>query len=147
MSVLMSSAGEDHMPWRGGRGQASIEILSPTELVMTTSRTPQPLPEIKGEASPTHLQQENDQLRHAVASHATVDQAIGVLIAVHRIAPAAGFEVLREVSQQTNIKLHSVAQTVIGWALGEPLPRRVGRELDAAVQRRSHRGDGSGQAG
>ncbi|MFE5753346.1 ANTAR domain-containing protein, partial [Streptomyces massasporeus] len=65
------------------------------------------------------MEQENAQLRHALASHATVDQAIGVLIAVHRIAPAAGFEVLREASQQTNIKLHSVAQTVTGWALGE----------------------------
>ncbi|CAL9417415.1 hypothetical protein SUDANB1_01778 [Streptomyces sp. enrichment culture] len=114
---------------------------------MTTSRTPQPLPEGRCDASPTYLQQENDQLRHAVASHATVDQAIGVLIAVHRIAPAAGFEVLREVSQQTNIKLHSVAQTVIGWALGEPLPQRVGKELDAAVHRRSRRGDDSGHAG
>ncbi|GAA2230037.1 ANTAR domain-containing protein [Streptomyces indiaensis] len=113
---------------------------------MTTSRTPQ-LPERRGEASPTQLQQENDQLRHAVASHATVDQAIGVLIAVHRIAPAAGFEVLREVSQQTNIKLHSVAETVIGWALGEPLTDPVGRELDAAVQRRSRRDHDSGQAG
>ncbi|MFE6098109.1 ANTAR domain-containing protein [Streptomyces massasporeus] len=60
------------------------------------------------------MEQENAQLRHALASHATVEKAIGVLIAVHRIAPAAGFEVLREASQQTNIKLHSVAQTVIG---------------------------------
>ncbi|GAA4547500.1 ANTAR domain-containing protein [Streptomyces collinus] len=114
---------------------------------MTTSRTQQPLPEGRGEASPTQLEQENDQLRRAVASHATVDQAIGVLIAVHRIAPAAGFEVLREVSQQTNHKLHSVAQSVIGWALGDPLPRLVGKELDAAVQRRSRRGHDSGQAG
>ncbi|WP_376772334.1 hypothetical protein [Streptomyces paradoxus] len=54
---------------------------------------------------------------------------------------------LREVSQQTNIKLHSVAQTVIGWALGEPLPELVGRELGAAVQRRSRRGHDSGKAG
>ncbi|MER5834240.1 ANTAR domain-containing protein [Streptomyces sp. NPDC002130] len=114
---------------------------------MTSPRTPRPLPERRGKASPTHLEQENAQLRHAVASHATVDQAIGVLIAVHRIAPAAGFEVLREVSQQTNVKLHSVAETVIGWALGEPLPGRVGRELDAAVQRRSRRGHDSGQDG
>ncbi|MFE5753370.1 ANTAR domain-containing protein [Streptomyces massasporeus] len=93
------------------------------------------------------MKQENDQLRHAVASHATVDQAIGVLIAVHRLAPEAGFEVLREVSQQANIKLHSVAQRVIGWALGEPLPQRVGKELDAAVQRRSRRGHDFGQSG
>jgi hypothetical protein len=45
-----------------------------------------------------------------------VDQAIGVLIAIHRLT-SAGFEVLREVS---------------------PLPEPVGRQLDAAVQRRSH---------
>jgi hypothetical protein len=42
------------------------------------------------------LQQTNDQLRHAVHSHATVDWAIGVLIAVHGIPPGAGFEVLPE---------------------------------------------------
>ncbi|MER7479064.1 ANTAR domain-containing protein [Streptomyces sp. NPDC126510] len=117
------------------------------ELVMTTSGTPRPLSQSRSDASATHLEQENDQLRQAVASHATVDQAIGVLLAVHRIPPTAGFEVLREISQQTNIKLHSVAETVIGWALGEPLPGLVGKALDAAVQRRSSRGHGSGHAG
>ncbi|MFD8230229.1 ANTAR domain-containing protein [Streptomyces massasporeus] len=40
-------------------------------------------------------------MRRAVASHARVDQAIGVLVAVYRLEPAAGFEVLREVSQRT----------------------------------------------
>ncbi|WP_055713779.1 hypothetical protein [Streptomyces torulosus] len=38
-------------------------------------------------------------------------------------------------SPSGNTKLHTVAGTVIAWALGEPEP--VGRELDAAVQRRS----------
>ncbi|MFF1446372.1 ANTAR domain-containing protein [Streptomyces sp. NPDC058295] len=42
-----------------------------------------------------------------------MDQAIGVLVAVYRLAPAAGFDVLREVSQHTNTKLHTVAETVI----------------------------------
>jgi hypothetical protein len=84
------------------------------------------------------LEQENAQLRHAVESHATVDQAIGVLTAIHQLPPATGFEVLREVSQHTNTKLHTVAETVIGWALGQPLSPQVGQELDAAVQRRSH---------
>ncbi|MFE5757534.1 ANTAR domain-containing protein [Streptomyces massasporeus] len=76
-------------------------------------------------------------MHQAVDSHAMVDQAIGVLVAVHRLEPAAGFEVLREVSQRTNIKLHTVAQTVIDWALGRPLPPAVGRELDASVKRRA----------
>ncbi|GAA2417770.1 hypothetical protein GCM10010255_66330 [Streptomyces coeruleofuscus] len=48
------------------------------------------------------MQRENAQLRHAVDSHATVDQAIGVLTAIHQLVPVAGFGVLREVSQHTN---------------------------------------------
>ncbi|MFG3035034.1 hypothetical protein ACGFZJ_41910 [Streptomyces sp. NPDC048253] len=44
---------------------------------------------------------------------------------------------LREVSQRTNIKLHTVAESVIAWAPGRPLPEPVGRELGAAVHRRS----------
>lgn len=41
------------------------------------------------------------------------------------------------VSQHTNTKLHTVAETVIAWALRQPLPEPVGQVLDAAVQRRS----------
>ncbi|WP_328511939.1 hypothetical protein OG981_53205 [Streptomyces mirabilis] len=52
---------------------------------------------------------------------------------------------LREVSQYTNIKLHTVAKNLIAWALGQPLPEPVGQELDAAVQRRSHRGEAQDQ--
>ncbi|MEU0060137.1 ANTAR domain-containing protein [Streptomyces sp. NPDC006334] len=104
---------------------------------MTTSRTQRPRPEGSRDAVLSRLEHENAQLRQAVDSHATVDQAIGVLVATHRIAPATGFEVLREVSQHTNLKLRAVAETVIGWALGQqPLPEPVGQELDAAVQRR-----------
>jgi hypothetical protein len=81
------------------------------------------------------LEQEN--VRHSVDSHTTVDQAIGVLTASHQLAPAVRVEVLREVSQHTNTKLHTVAETVIAWALRQPLPEPVGQVLDAAVQRRS----------
>ncbi|MDX3799100.1 ANTAR domain-containing protein [Streptomyces sp. AK04-3B] len=81
------------------------------------------------------MEVENAQLRHAVSSHATVDQAIGVLVAVHKIAPEAGFVVLREVSQHTDVKLHTVAEAMIGWALGEPLPDPLGQALGAALER------------
>jgi hypothetical protein len=48
--------------------------------------------------------------------------------------------VLREVSQHLNTKLHTVAETLIRWALGRhPLPEPLGEELDAAVRRRSWR--------
>src|SRR4051812_46423694 len=109
---------------------------------MTTSRVPRPAPHgTRDDAANARLEAENAQLRHAVDSHATVDQAIGVLVAIHRLAPAAGFDVLREVSQRTNIKLHTVAEALITWALGQPLPEPVGRELDAAVRRRPRRQD------
>ncbi|MER5374932.1 ANTAR domain-containing protein [Streptomyces sp. NPDC002553] len=116
---------------------------------MTTSRVPRSSPDgMRDDATKARLEQENAQLRQAVNSHATVDQAIGVLTAIHRLAPAAGFEVLREVSQRTNIKLHPVAESVIAWALGQPLPEPVGRELDTAVHRRSRRQEASdGNAG
>ncbi|WP_371674051.1 ANTAR domain-containing protein [Streptomyces sp. NBC_00289] len=104
---------------------------------MTTSREQQTVPDTTRDPLLTGLRQENAQLRQAVDSHAMVDQAIGVLIAVHRLPPAAGFEVLREVSQHTNVKLHTVAETVIDWALGQPMPDPVGQELNAAVRRRT----------
>ncbi|MFE2537119.1 ANTAR domain-containing protein [Streptomyces sp. NPDC059371] len=77
-----------------------------------------------------------EEISHAVDSHATVDRAIGVLIAVHGLSPTAGLEVLREVSQHTDIELHSVAETLMAWALGQSLPEPVRQELDAAKQRR-----------
>ncbi|WP_141746513.1 ANTAR domain-containing protein [Streptomyces sp. LUP30] len=70
---------------------------------MTTSRDQRASADDTYDARLTRREQENAQLRHAVASYAAVDQAIGVLIAAHRLAPAAGFEVLREVSQHLNI--------------------------------------------
>ncbi|MFD3838582.1 ANTAR domain-containing protein [Streptomyces sp. NPDC058642] len=104
---------------------------------MTTSREQRAAAGETQDATAARLEQENAQLRHAVHSHATADQAIGVLVATHRLPPPTGFEVLREVSQHTNIKLHTVAETLIAWALGQPLPQPVGQALDAAVQRRS----------
>ncbi|MFD0008962.1 hypothetical protein ACFVJ4_42320 [Streptomyces sp. NPDC127178] len=45
-------------------------------------------------------------------------------------APAVGFEVLREVSQHTNTRLHAVTERVLGRAAGEgPLPPPVDQEL------------------
>ncbi|GGV87300.1 hypothetical protein GCM10010228_69300 [Streptomyces massasporeus] len=64
-----------------------------------------------------------------------VDQAIGVLIPLYGIGPQDGFEVLREVSQHTNIKVRALAEMVIDWGLGAALPPSVATELDKAVQR------------
>ncbi|MEU9575528.1 ANTAR domain-containing protein [Streptomyces massasporeus] len=115
---------------------------------MTTSRAQRPLPVDGRDDAVARLERENAQLRRAVDSHATVDQAIGVLVAVHRLEPAAGFEVLREVSQRTNTRLHTVAEAVLGWALGKDrLPPQVDQELEAVLKRHLDAGDGVGRPG
>jgi hypothetical protein len=81
------------------------------------------------------LQREVDQLKEAVASHAVVDQAIGVIVALGRMTPDEGWTVLREVSQHTNIKLRHVAETILVWGRGGPLPEVVRAELEALVDR------------
>ncbi|WP_333775375.1 ANTAR domain-containing protein [Streptomyces sp. IBSBF 3136] len=48
------------------------------------------------------LRTENRQLHQALASHAVIDQAIGVLVVLGQISPADGSRVLREVSQHTS---------------------------------------------
>ncbi|MFI9753467.1 ANTAR domain-containing protein [Streptomyces collinus] len=116
---------------------------------MMTFRAQRPLPDTGREDAVARLEGEVVQLRRAVDSHATVDQAIGVLIAVYRIVPEGGFEVLREVSQHTNIKVRALAEMVIGWGMGAALPPSVAGELDEAVERHP-RADGhreSPQAG
>ncbi|MET7980802.1 ANTAR domain-containing protein [Streptomyces mirabilis] len=103
---------------------------------MTTSRAQRPQADGTRAATVARREQENTQLRHAVDSHATIDHAIGVLIATRRLPPASGFDVLREISQRTNTKLRTVAEALIAWALGRPLAEPVGQEPNPAVQRR-----------
>ncbi|MFC8095762.1 ANTAR domain-containing protein [Streptomyces sp. NPDC057301] len=78
---------------------------------------------------------ENQQLHQAVVSHAVVDQVIGVLTVVGQIAPEDGFIVLREVSQNTNIKLSAVAEHILKYAQGAALPDVLLVELRAALAR------------
>lgn len=70
------------------------------------------------------LQEEIQQFKEAVVSHAVVDQVIGMTVALGRVTPEQGWTVLREVSQHTNVKLRRVAELVVLWdARGRFLPR------------------------
>lgn len=72
------------------------------------------------------LEEQVEQLKEAVTSHAEVDQAIGVVIAVGGIGPAEAWDVLREISMRTNTGLRLVARRLIAW------PRT--RELDPVTR-------------
>jgi hypothetical protein len=82
-----------------------------------------------------HLQEEIDQLKEAVASHAVVDQAIGMVVALGRVTPDQGWEVLKEVSQHTNIKLRSVAELILVWGRTGDMPAQIRAELEDALDR------------
>jgi hypothetical protein len=60
------------------------------------------------------------QLRTALRSRAVIDQAKGVLIAVHAITADEAFRLLVEQSQRENIKLHGLAERFIADLIGRP---------------------------
>ncbi|MFJ4205342.1 ANTAR domain-containing protein [Streptomyces sviceus] len=79
------------------------------------------------------LQAETAQLRQALVSHAVVDQAIGVVLALSGLRPEQGWEVLKTVSQHTNTKLRDVAQHVVRWPHVGTLPAEIRRALGRAL--------------
>ncbi|MFF3908098.1 ANTAR domain-containing protein [Streptomyces sp. NPDC001848] len=81
------------------------------------------------------LEAEICQLKEAVTSHATVDQAIGMLVALGHVTPGQGWEVLREVSQHANIKLRNVAEMILIWGRDGDLPDDVRVLLEDTLDR------------
>ncbi|MEU6595251.1 ANTAR domain-containing protein [Streptomyces sp. NPDC046881] len=80
------------------------------------------------------LQDEVDQLRQALVSHALVDQAIGVVITVGGLRREQGWEALKHMSQHTNVKLREVARCLVEWPARRELPEVIRRALPAAVE-------------
>ncbi|WP_103338511.1 GAF and ANTAR domain-containing protein [Amycolatopsis sp. CA-126428] len=54
-----------------------------------------------------------DQLKTALDSRAVIDQAKGILMALHRISADKAFDLLVERSQQQNVKLRNVAERFV----------------------------------
>ena len=81
------------------------------------------------------LEEQVDQLKEAVASHAVVDQAIGMVVALGRVSPDEGWEVLKDVSQHTNIKLRNVAELILIWGRSGTMPPEIRGRLEEALDR------------
>jgi hypothetical protein len=81
------------------------------------------------------LQREVDQLKEAIASHAVVDQAIGVVVALGRMTPDEAWTVLREVSQHTNTKLRHVADLILVWGRTGEIADGIRVELERLIDR------------
>jgi GAF domain-containing protein len=67
-----------------------------------------------------------DNLQVALASRATIDQAMGVIMGQNRCTPEEAFAVLRSASQNRNVKLRTIAAEIID-AVSKPssVPREV----------------------
>ena len=52
-------------------------------------------------------------LTNAMHTRATIEQAKGILISEHRLTPDQAFALLSKMSQDTNTKLHDLAQQLI----------------------------------
>lgn len=70
------------------------------------------------------LEGEIDGLRRALRTRTVIAQATGLLAAVGEQPPQQGFQLLVELSQQYNVKLHTLAQQVVDLA-AELGPRRA----------------------
>ncbi|MFH0519935.1 ANTAR domain-containing protein [Streptomyces sp. M41] len=81
------------------------------------------------------LEEQVDQLKAAVVSHAVIDQAIGMVVALGRVSPEQGWAVLKEVSQHTNIKLRHVAELILVWGREGELAPEIRVEFQEALER------------
>ena len=79
------------------------------------------------------LQERVAQLELAVDSHAVVNQAQGILMAVHRIDADAAWAALVRVSSHSNIKLRAIADAVVGL-MSTPDPVVDGDAAAAALE-------------
>ncbi len=81
----------------------------------------------------TELRVEVGQLRRAMRTRPTIDLARGVLMASFRLSPEEAWCALVTVSQRGNIKLHRLADELLGTVRGDALAEHLQRELGHAV--------------
>ncbi|MEV7995674.1 ANTAR domain-containing protein [Streptomyces sp. NPDC086077] len=103
------------------------------------SPAPLPSPVSLERAEQLHeLREEIEHLRRAIASRPVIDQARGILMATHSCTSDEAWHILREASQLSNTKLHTVAAAITCGAEsgGPPPPGEVREALRQALARR-----------
>ncbi|MEU5088030.1 ANTAR domain-containing protein [Streptomyces sp. NPDC021356] len=91
------------------------------------------------------LEQEVEQLRHALDSRPVIDQARGILMAAHACSPRQAWDILREASQRSNTKLRTVAAAVTAGA--QPDGPAPAEEIRTALRTAVELTVGTGAAG
>jgi len=84
------------------------------------------------------LRRENDRLRQTIESRAVIEQAKGALILRYGLGDGAAFAVLSRWSQNSNVKLHTIADTLINVVCRRTPDRPGDRELAAWLEAQVH---------
>ncbi|MFH9424276.1 ANTAR domain-containing protein [Streptomyces sp. NPDC017529] len=79
------------------------------------------------------LRTELGQLRRAMQTRPVIDLARGILMASFNLDPEAAWTVLVATSQNTNTKLHRLAQDLVDSLRGTALPEATQRQLATAI--------------
>ncbi|MET7568251.1 anti-sigma factor antagonist [Streptomyces sp. NPDC005492] len=79
------------------------------------------------------LRTEVVQLKRAMLTRPVIDLARGVLMASFSLTAEDAWNVLVDVSQHTNTKLHQLAEDLVGSVNGAPLPDHVQQRISIAV--------------
>ncbi|WLW57592.1 anti-sigma factor antagonist [Streptomyces sp. YU58] len=74
------------------------------------------------------------QLRRAMETRPAIDMARGILMASFQLTVQQSWQVLVAASQRSNVKLHLIAESVLGTVDGHALPEPLAGHLAAAVK-------------
>ncbi|WP_199551089.1 ANTAR domain-containing protein [Streptomyces sp. N35] len=81
------------------------------------------------------LRAENDSLRRALAGHAVIDQARGMVMALTPCTRGEARSLLMDVSRQCDLKLREVATALVATSDGAQLPHHLRLALRRALRR------------
>ena len=77
------------------------------------------------------LQRENERMQRALSTRATIDQALGMIMARSGISADDAFVRLRILSQRDGTKLHLIAESIVNEAVRRAQAQRTGPPSDS----------------
>jgi anti-anti-sigma factor len=115
-----------------------LELTGARELFVTEhSARPEGLGAVEEQPQPMDVDQELrlevDQLRRAMRTRPAIDVARGIVMASFGLSAEDAWTVLVTASQNTNTKLHELAQELMGAIHGAAVPEQVQQQMAAAV--------------
>lgn len=101
------------------------------------AKAPEPAPVVAERPQPMDVDQELrlevDQLRRAMRTRPAIDVARGIVMASFGLSAEDAWTVLVAASQNTNTKMHDLAEELMGAVHGAPVPEQVQQQMAVAV--------------